>query len=90
MAGNIAFSAETLGNFSRLRAKPAHLVGHFPRVAQRAALFHEVAPGMFTLLFTLHPELPWLVMGGLMLSASSTIFGIEPYQGFTPESCRHI
>jgi hypothetical protein len=54
-----------------------------------AALFHEVAPGMFTLLFTLHPELPWLVMGGLMLSASSTIFGIEPYVSYQAVCTHH-
>ncbi len=45
---------------------------------------------MFTLLFTLHPELPWLVMGGLMLSASSTIFGIEPYVSYQAVCTHHV
>jgi MFS family permease len=38
-----------------------------------------LAPGLFTLLFTIHPVLPWLVMAGLMLLASLTIYWIEPH-----------
>jgi len=38
-----------------------------------------LAPGLFTLLFTVHPVLPWLVMAGLMLLASLTIYWIEPH-----------
>ncbi len=38
-----------------------------------------LAPGSFTLLFTVHPVLPWLVMAGLMLLASLTIYWIEPH-----------
>jgi MFS family permease len=38
-----------------------------------------LAPGLFTLLFTVHPVLPWLVMAGLMLLASLTISWIEPH-----------
>ena len=38
-----------------------------------------IAPGLFALLFTLHPALPWLVMAGLILLASFTIYWIEPH-----------
>lgn len=38
-----------------------------------------VAPGLFTLLFTVHPIFPWLLMAGLILCASLTIFWIEPH-----------
>ena len=38
-----------------------------------------VAPGLFTLLFTVHPLFPWLLMAGLILCASLTIFWIEPH-----------
>lgn len=37
-----------------------------------------LAPGLFTLLFTVHPVFPWLVMAGLILSASLMILCIEP------------
>ena len=37
-----------------------------------------IAPGLFALLFTLHPVLPWLVMAALILLASLTIYWIEP------------
>ena len=36
-------------------------------------------PGLYTLLFTVHPVFPWLVMAGLILCASLTIFWIEPH-----------
>ena len=38
-----------------------------------------LAPGLFTLLFTVSPVLPWVVMAGLMLLASLTIYWIEPH-----------
>jgi MFS family permease len=38
-----------------------------------------LAPGLFTLLFTVQPVLPWLVVAGLILVASLTIFWIEPH-----------
>src|SRR5207249_2108353 len=38
-----------------------------------------LAPGLFALLFTLHPILPWLVMVALLLLASLTIYWIEPH-----------
>jgi MFS family permease len=38
-----------------------------------------LAPGLFTLLFSIHPVLPWLVPASLILLASLTIFWIEPY-----------
>ena len=38
-----------------------------------------IAPGLFALLFTLHPALPWLVMVALILLASLTIYWIEPH-----------
>jgi MFS family permease len=37
-----------------------------------------IAPGLFALLFTLHPVLPWLGMVALILLASLTIYWIEP------------
>ena len=38
-----------------------------------------IAPGLFALLFTLHPILPWLVIAALILLASLTISWIEPH-----------
>jgi MFS family permease len=38
-----------------------------------------IAPGLFAVLFTLHPVLPWLVMAALILLASLTIHWIEPH-----------
>jgi MFS family permease len=38
-----------------------------------------IAPGLFALLFTLHPVLPWLVIAALILLASLTISWIEPH-----------
>ena len=37
-----------------------------------------IAPGLFALLYTLHPVLPWLGMVALILLASLTIYWIEP------------
>ncbi|MFL5662373.1 MAG: MFS transporter [Ktedonobacteraceae bacterium] len=38
-----------------------------------------IAPGLFAVLFTLRPVLPWLVMATLILLASLTIHWIEPH-----------
>jgi MFS family permease len=38
-----------------------------------------IAPGLFAVLFTLRPVLPWLVMAALILLASLTIHWIEPH-----------
>ncbi len=38
-----------------------------------------IAPGLFALLLTLHPVLPWLVIAALILLASLTISWIEPH-----------
>ncbi len=38
-----------------------------------------IAPGLFVVLFTLRPVLPWLVMATLILLASLTIHWIEPH-----------
>jgi MFS family permease len=59
---------------------PDALRGRYLAIFQLSwSLAAILAPGLFTLLFTLHPVLPWLVMAGLILCASLMIFRIEPH-----------
>ena len=59
---------------------PDALRGRYLAIFQLSwSLAAILAPGLFTLLFTVHPVLPWLVVAGLIVVASLTIFWIEPH-----------
>jgi MFS family permease len=59
---------------------PEPLRGRYLAIFQLSwSLATIVAPGLFTLLFTVHPVVPWLVMAGLILVASLLLLWIEPH-----------
>jgi MFS family permease len=61
-------------------AGPDALRGRYLAIFQLSwSIANILAPGLFTLLFTVHPAFPWLVMAALILFASMTILWIEPH-----------
>ncbi len=60
-------------------AAPDALRGRYIAVFQLSWRIAAIlAPGTFTLLFAIHPVVPWLVVAGLILAASLLIMRIEP------------
>ncbi|GLV60373.1 MFS transporter [Dictyobacter sp. S3.2.2.5] len=69
-------------------ASPLALRGRYLAAYQFSwALALFVAPTMFTVLFSIHPALPWAIAAGLILLASLGTFFLEPH---LPTAAVHI
>lgn len=68
-------------------ASPLALRGRYLAAFQISwAIANVVAPTMFTVLFSFHPDLPWAIAAGLILLASLGTLLIEPH--LPPEAIR--
>lgn len=61
-------------------ASPDALRGRYMAAFQLSwSIASVLAPSLFTLLFSVHPALPWVVVAGLALAASGLMYRLEPH-----------